>query len=382
MKVSIRDAEALGSIRPLEFAAYLRAAGWRQVVSEQGRYAIWRLDGAPEDLLLPLDRGFRDYPNRIGEALMLLERTENRSELAILSDLSTASADVLRVRLHEGDVVSGSVPMDDGVGLFESSRELLMAGALATVEPRSFYGPRRPAQALEYIKAARFGQTEWGSYVVTVISRVSPELRAIQPEIFNGVIDEPFERRVMETLAKALAAAKDAACRAAVDGGLESFTNGVRDGVSANLCEAIVGMAGGADTRRALSFDFSWARTRPMRERGVPAVVRLDADVIPVIAEAGRVFRETAPREDFLASGPVVRLDRPEGALSGRVTVVGVVDDQTRRISFDLDLVDYELAVTAHREERSASCIGTLVREGRLFLLRNPRAFALAHERE
>src|SRR5205085_1730740 len=111
----IHDAEALGSIRPLEFAAYLRAAGWQQVLSEQGRYAIWRLDEAPEDLLLPLDRGFRDYPNRIGEALALLERTEKRSELEILTDLSTASADVLRVRLHEGDVVSGSVPMDDGV---------------------------------------------------------------------------------------------------------------------------------------------------------------------------------------------------------------------------------------------------------------------------
>jgi hypothetical protein len=382
MKATIRDAEALGSIRPLEFAAYLRAAGWQQVVSEEGRYAIWQCEGAPEDLLLPLDRNFRDYPNRIGEALQLLERTEQRSELEILSDLSTASADVLRVRLHEGDVVSGSVPMDDGVHLFESSRELLMAGALATVEPRSLYGPRRPAQALDYIRAARFGQTEWGSYVVTVISRVSPELRAVQPEIFNGVIDEPFERKVMETLAKALVATNTAARTAAVDGGLQSFTSRVRDGVSANLCEAIVGMAGGVDTRRALSFDFSWARTRPMRDRGVPTSITLDADVIPVIAEAGRVFRETAPRDDFHATGPVVRLDRPEGAPSGRVTVIGFVDDHARRISFDLGLADYELAVTAHREERPVNCVGTLVREGRMFILRNPHDFTVAPEEE
>src|ERR1700731_77881 len=97
MKATIRDAEILRAIRPLELVAYLRANGWHQEQRLE-RGAFWREESNEKsyELLLPLDSNLGDFANRMAEVLQMLERAEQRSQLEILEDFMMVSADVIR----------------------------------------------------------------------------------------------------------------------------------------------------------------------------------------------------------------------------------------------------------------------------------------------
>src|SRR6185295_3097822 len=166
------------------------------------------------------------------------------------------------------------------------------------------------------LRKVRLGQTERGSYVFTLISPVSPALR----DATAIATEEPFERRVVETLAGALRATRQAALVSAIRGGdMEPFKNAITQGVSANLFEAISGLSE-ASGEQPLEVSFAWARSRALTAN-FPTRVRLTQDIIPSIREAARVFRATEPLPDFELVGSVVALRREEGAPSGTVTV-------------------------------------------------------------
>ncbi len=64
MKATVRDIDALKSVQPLEFAAYLRANGWREHERVPERASVWFLDSDSDggyEILLPLRRDFRDF---------------------------------------------------------------------------------------------------------------------------------------------------------------------------------------------------------------------------------------------------------------------------------------------------------------------------------
>jgi hypothetical protein len=222
---------------------------------------------------------------------------------------------------------------------------------------------------MEYVRRVRIGQSEQGSYVVTVLSRVSPLLHAQDGQLFEP--EPPYERRVTETLAQSLVALEKAAESAALSQEMKAFDDAVPRGVNANLCDAVVGLWGGDELQRTLAFSFSWSPARPPSSDAVRNVA-IAPDRMPVIREAGRLMRERAPLPEFELSGPVVRLDRPEGAPVGRATVVAIVDERHVRVVVELGDPHYHEAVRAHDDRKILRMSGTLLREGRGYVLRNP----------
>ncbi len=390
MRATVRDIETLRSVQPLEFAAYLRANGWQEYEHVPERASIWSLGNGSEgeyEILLPLRRDFRDFVNRISEALQTLEVAEQRSQLEILQELGTASADIVRVRVNPSDAANGSIPLDNGVDLFQRARQMMLAAACAAVEPRSQYQTRKPNKATKYLSKVHVGQTERGSYVVNLLSRVAPNLEAETPppadnvttlfstELFDAT--DPFERMVTKTLARALEATRMAAEYSAATGTIEYFNEAVRMGVSANLCEAIVGMSesGGGE---GLEIGLRWAPARPAR--GTPPVrVSFPADTMPLIGEAARIFRKTPTQEGFEVEGYVVTLNRREvgGEGGGFATVLSIVEGSPRLISIGLDAEDYDNAILAHKNGIRVRCYGNLTKQGGQFVLANPRGFEL-----
>ena len=248
----------------------------------------------------------------MGDTLRTLEVVEDRSQLEILNDLLATSADIMRFRITYAEATDGTIPIEEGAQIVQRARDMVMAGACAAIEKRAVFQTRKPNQAVEYLKKVRMGQTERGSYVVTVISRVAPVLRLGESDCLFEV-EQPFERQVTATLARAVAAAKRAASSAAATGDFENFRTGVSVGISANLCDAIRGLASGGEADRGVEVTFSWSRSRPIEPSTVEDRVAFSPDSMPVIEEAARLFRETTPREDFELRGPVVKLERAEG---------------------------------------------------------------------
>jgi hypothetical protein len=357
------DHSALEALRPLEMAAYLRAHGWREAQVVPGKGSVWSTgaNGDTFEILLPLNPALADYLTRLRQAVETLALAEGRSAAVVWADLTTSGTDIVRVSVQRLDAEDGTLPLEAGVEVVDNARNLMLAAACATVRPRPYYATRKPNQALEYVSHLRLGQTGRGSYVVTILSRVPQGLQNAGGTDLFGQLEEPFDRRATATLARALEAVQGAAIAA---------------GVSANLCQALVGMAGEGDAVQGLQFDFSWSALRPAPE-ALPRRVRVLADALPIIREAGRILQETSPQEEFVLRGMVVRLERPEGAAVGTVGIVAYIDGRPRRVNVELRGPDYDLAIRAHQEGQPVVCTGELVREGRALVLRNPRDFGL-----
>jgi hypothetical protein len=208
MKATITDSQTIEAISPVALASYWRGRGWhpgREIAGGLARTWAWLLqdDGGPNEsveLVVPLDREVRDFRRRIMETLEALQSIEQRSRLDILSDIQSISSDVIRWRWIQANAEDGTIPLEQGQEFFSLVRNQILAAACSTVEPRQFFASRKPARAVEFLRQARLGQSERGSYVVTVHNPVPPAMPMF------GLEDEadPFERRVTLTLSQAL----------------------------------------------------------------------------------------------------------------------------------------------------------------------------------
>ncbi len=96
MANAIHDIETLKSIQPEQIIAYFKRTGWQKETSIPEKAEIWIFkkedsDKDCVDILLPLNTSFQDYPIRMSEILMTLEKIENRSQKEIFKSLTNKS---------------------------------------------------------------------------------------------------------------------------------------------------------------------------------------------------------------------------------------------------------------------------------------------------
>jgi hypothetical protein len=378
VKIDLRDRELLSTLAPLEVAAYLRSCGWQEHATSSRDWAAFTL-GADYEVSLPLTTELRDFSARMADALRTLEKVENRDQLEIFSDLKATAADVVRVRLIDGDARDGSLALHRAAEVVARSFDMMYAAACAAVDPKYYFHSRKPQAATDYMQNVRMGQTERGSFVVTILSRVPP---ALGGSAISTDVPEPFERAVTQRLSGALSAISDSARLAVATGDINSFDASVAKGVSANLCEAIAGMSCADGTERDVEVSLAWARVRPSSE-GAHVRYRIGRDIVPVLREVARVFKTKAPQEDFEVKGAVFRLVRdPPAASDGEVTIAGFVDGAPRSIWLHLEGADYVTAADAFKNQQLVSVTGVLKKEGRRYRLHDPRNFRLVPPEE
>ena len=149
------------------------------------------------------------------------------------------------------------------------------------------------------------------------------------------------------------------------DGG--AFVETVADGVSANLCEALVQLI---ELFSSLDIGVSWARTRPSTIPGAPICFeRADA---PILREAARSFRDRAPQPDVRLYGFVGLLKRAEEDEDGSIRLATRIDGQPQSVAAVLEQRDYERAVRAHGDRALVVLTGDLERIGQRWQLLNP----------
>lgn len=379
MRVAVRDYDSLKEINALDVVSYLESQGWTrgggpQVPSKSLTFV--RIDAAGSfEVAVPLDTAFRDYGIRMAEILRTLEAIEDRSQLEILKDIITSSVDLIRVRPDVETWPDGSIMINHGNALLHQSREMLLAAACATVKPSKVFPPRRPPEALDYMRRARLGQTEHGSFVLTILSPVNPQLSG-QLSLFRDEL--PFERQVTETLFRSLAAAREAAIETMATNRIERFGDAVPQGVSANLCEAIASLHREIDSR-LVSFKMTWARVR-RPSSGIEDRVDIDREVVPVIEEGGKWLKATAPLEHTNVEGVPMTLRHAAGAAERTIIVPTLVDGKLRKVRISLSESEYDKAIRAHQDESFIRCEGILTREGRNYTLQEPSPIEIVED--
>lgn len=376
--------EQVEPIRPRDVQLYLISRGWKQDPAESSSGAwLFRHPHLGEiEILLPMRRDLGDYVPRMADVILALAATEKRSPLEVLNDLSRTPSDILRLRVSAPDATLGNLPLQEGLRLLRGGRDMLLSAACSAVRPQAFHPEMSLKQPNEFIKNCRLGQTERGSFVATIITPVPPSL---QQETFAGFdeIEEPFARRVTTRLMESLDIV-DVAVRTAR---LDPILGGVENGVSANLCEAMMAMKPEGDQAR-LDISMSWSRSRPCVSGRLPSTVGFAQEDFPIIEEAGRQLRERATPQRERFEGKVQQLQFDVASLFdgiiGKIIIRTQVGGRPARVKVVLNSDDYRRACDAHRDQKTVAVSGRIHHDAkvRVYELSEPQDFQVLEDEE
>ena len=372
MRADILDVEALRAISPVALAGYARGEGWTKVEPYGAHADVYAAGGKPE-IILPRTNRLGDYPSVVAKLITIFAAATERDELATYRDLSGADRDVVRIRAYGGDD-DGSVPLDAGVEIVAQAKQMVLAAACAARIQQPLYRAGANKEASDYIHRVRLGQTEQGSYVVTLLAPIPPQLQPPQPALWPDFNDEPFERQVTRRLAGALDALRGAV-ELATSGDGQAFEAAVAAGVSANLCEAVAGLI---TQSHGLDITLTWARTRPTPE--AHRRITFSASDADMVTEAARIFRARHPRPDVSLFGTVHALKRRDEDVQGLVTLKAMVDEKPQSVRAVLDQTNYSIAVQAHDSKTPVVVKGDLERVGQRWQLTNAQVISLTND--
>lgn len=368
MRVDIRDRDALQAVSPEGLAAYAKAAGWAKVESYGAHSDVYAAEQLP-DIILPRTQILGDYASVVARLIEIFAEVSERDELALYRDLVTANRDFVRVQA--GGSEDGSLSVNDGVDLIGGSRDLLLAAACSLGEPRPLYRAGANKDANDLLNRVRLGQTEHGSFVITLLIPIAPLPAPSQcPDADD---DAPIERQLTIRLIEALTAARRAT-EITVTGDDATFAGAIEKGVSANLCEALDRLISPFPT---LDVNVTWARTRPRKVAG--SIVRFVNADAPILREAARSLRQRKLEPDARLVGPVHRLRRDEGDENGIVTIRAIVGGRSRSVKVYPKRTDYDLLTEAHKTKAHVAMTGDLEHADRL-ALRNARITSVIPE--
>ena len=356
--------DQVDSLRTRDVQQYLTSRGW-YIVDRESTTAV-ELYHHPQhgdaEILLPLRQSLADYSLRMADVIQALSAIDDRPWSEILNALSGPPSDILRLRVVSEAATLGNLPLDDALRFFQSGRDMLLSAACSTIRPQAFHPEKSLKQANDFIRGCRFGQTERGSFVASIIAPVPPAFhQAMIPfgeEEFREAT-EPFARRVTSRLMHSLEIVDQTVKTARLD----PIFNGVNDGVSANLCEAVAAMKPQGDQSR-IDIRMSWSRSRPKLPEGIPQIVSFSQSDFPILEEAGRKLRERAtPRRDkFVGKVFSLQSEIPSliDNLAGKIVVRTEVGGQPARVKVVLDREDYRRACDAHRDDRRVAVTGII----------------------
>ena len=371
MRATIRDTEALKAVSPAALLAYARAAGWSKAETYGDHSDVYVAHGRPE-IILPRTERLGDYANVVSRLIEIFADAEKTDELSLYQDLVTIDRDVIRVRATEnGD---GAVAVDDGLALLRGARDLLLAATCSLWNPRPLYRAGSNREAVEQVQRIRLGQTEQGSFVITLLTPVvASPTQPVPPDDWRSEGD-PVERQITKQLTGALTAARAATKRSSA-GSAQAFFEAVKEGVSANLCDALGTLI---EPFPALDISVTWARTLP---RQTPReTVPFDYSDAPILREAAQSFRETAQffrngklRPDVPVTGIVRQLKRDKSEGGGRVELRALTEGRNQLVTAVLQSFDYERAIEAHLTETPIIMDGDLKLKRQRWHLLNAR---------
>ncbi|KOT32337.1 hypothetical protein ADK41_30080 [Streptomyces caelestis] len=385
----ITDAEfeEAQTLAPETLRRYLSGKGWRTERAFSGaelweRYVETEPD-APYEVLVPAERR-RDYPGRIADILETLAVVEARRPGDILREMRLPPSDWQFLRLTPPGP-SGTAPLLDLVSALNGLRELHTAAASSALTPQVVQPAQKPQAVKDHVASVRLDQTRVGSYVVAAHTPLPHQrARRLQEAVRQAALfdadpfpggpgaraSEPYARQVSRVLFAGVTCARVAADESLERDSLADFARFIEAGLSANLCEALVRIAG--EERRGYSLSFAWAPDLPVTQASPP--VAITPRHVMVLEEGAKDLRKRLDRElGVVLVGMVTRL-RAEKGQHREATVYGSFAHEgwgrPRQVRVQLSREHVEQAMSAWRHRWQVVVRGNLETRGNGLLLR------------
>jgi hypothetical protein len=294
------------------------------------------------------------------EAVRKLAEFEKRPAEAVLEHLLLPPADLLRFREVSPDAEAGIVPLDHGARAITGMRKMLLAVAHSVLVPQPYHPRLSRGEAYDFVSRCRLGQTERGSFILTVACPLDLQIGIFGPN------NEPFARRVTSLLMKSLHDLLQGADSTPIDDLVDPSQH---PGISANLCESLLALRPTGD-RAYVGVSVTWSKAL-MPSSGEPRQeIQLRQEVFEIAeALAPRLRSLPEPRVDRfigyvdeLRGNPGPNEPRP----SGEVRFTLFEQEEEIHAKADLNVTDYAEAIAAHATTSLISFKGVLQRLPRL----------------
>lgn len=353
------------TIQQLE--TYLQRNGWSLDGKIRNVATVWHQpDDLDAEVLLPTSRELKDFAERMRDVAESISRFERRPIEDIANEILDLFSSIVSIRVIGTDTEGGAIPISDGVLLVTKAKDMLMSAAMAMFSKRKQFSGKPPKEAATYIDSLLLGQTQVGSYVVNVLV---PQQDPPQQDSIEG--SEPVEG-VALSLAHGLEALRAAGEKYDQTGDVAAFDKAVASGVSANLCDALMGFSGEGQQR---DFEIRISGASGPWFDGVTKIYSFASEDVQTLKVAANYYRDDYVLPNQRIIGFVRKLHRDNGSNVGKVAIEASVNDSTRSVNIELDAKEYHVAVTAHDKQKWIECLGDVHIKGRTTRLLNHSNF-------
>lgn len=329
------------------------------------------------ELVLPREQSASDFLRRMEGAIRTLSDLEGREPGQIITDVRMVGYDVVRSHIPNAIVHGDTVHLEVATNYVVGMKGLLASTATTEMHPTPHF-LRIRKEASEYADRCRFAHTFRGSFGFSIESPVAPNDEPTFPQIYQP---RPFERRVIERLARGIRAV----CDAVDTDDVTALVSNVKAGFNANACEQFAKLV--EDTSPGglmLSFAFSpeWKVSAELTETRSFTVGPRHIELTKAAAKLLR--RQVQPRAERVI-GRVVRLESDAdpsdmlNPLGEREVAIQWSNEEFGdvQVRVSLGAAEYLLALEAHKEGRPIMVSGTLERKGLRWIISNPTDFAV-----
>lgn len=332
-----------------------------------------------QEVLIPKDRNFADFTERMVDAIEALSASEKRTPVEVLSSVSYPS-DILRFRVISEGSTNGVLPFVEGVDLYNGMKRALLAAACDELRPQSYHPRLVRKEADQYLAGCRLGQTMVGSYIATILCPIDPvlddpktrgqvsmfpELARTQTSFYRIVTARVMQS--LDTIATRLSQGDAGRLIRPDKGDLQ---------ISGNFFEALSVIQ---PHRRSSSLDVtvSWSPTY-FSAPDVPSEVEMLEEYFPLIDDISERLRPDFQPEKRRIVGKVIALygeQNQENLVEGEVIIR--FEDEGTLLEARAALVpkDYEQACDAHKLGKYVEIFGTLERLKRRYVVAEYQAF-------
>ncbi len=364
----------LKRLRLSHVRAYAERRGWQRAETFRNRVVIFgREAGSLDQLLVPMNPDTGDFTDLMQRVVQQLADEEGQRPASVLEDLLSLDVDTIRFSVRSPVTDRGTLPLEQGLALLDGARRSLLAAACTVLAPENRYHRRMSrTEAEDFMDACEIGQTEKGSYTVTLRAPVG---LVDGPANTAESAETPFARRATQTLAASVARIAQAIDEDRVDSILETRPGAVP--ITANLCEALLKMQPQRENS-ALAFSVSWAASCPAPAASGPVVLRNEN--FPLInLMSHRLRGEVVPHAaEFIGHVDELRGELGnDGRRRGEVRLTLYQEDEAIKSSADLTADQYDSAASAHMSGRRVVIRGVLNRGPRLSVVNGVVSFEL-----
>ena len=358
-------------INPHDVVKYLKDTGWIQYKTKKEYIKTFQKITDKDDfyqVIIPIEKGLADYKQAMFEAIEQIAFLEGQSTEQLMLYLLNPNTDILKIRLQKKDIEAGSILFDDAINLFENAKKLIAATAQDVLHPRYIHQGRQEEAVSQFINNCKFGQTEIGSYIISV---VCPFAELDESEEYKQLSIFSDEEQCANSLTRKVTnriMSNVSTIKKNIDNGEyeKLISDDEETMISANFYEALTGM-NISDQDTAVEFIAQWSpvvkRNRCDQDRIV-----LTHDYYQPITRTIEKLRETINTHSKLV-GRVKRLESiPDASkrTNGKVTIVYLDEnDNKKTVRLQLARDDYNKAIEAHESGSHVEVIGEIEDNGK-----------------